>query len=62
MAFAVGDIGKRGYEVGFIIFIYLCLASLAMAWIFKYIEPVADGTNSEEAARMDSAKIAEVRQ
>ena len=62
MAFAVGDIGKRGYEVGFIIFIYLCLASLAMAWIFKYIEPAEEGKTGEEAARMETVKTAEVRQ
>ena len=62
MAFAVSDIGKRGYEVGFIIFIYLCLASLAMAWIFKYIEPAEDGKSGEEVARMETVNIAEVRQ
>jgi NNP family nitrate/nitrite transporter-like MFS transporter len=37
MAFAVRDLGKRGYAIGFIVFVFLALLSLAMAWILKYI-------------------------
>lgn len=46
MGFAVGDLGRRGYSIGFIVFIYLCLASMTAAWILKYVdgkaEPVDD--------------------
>ncbi|MCZ2152695.1 MAG: MFS transporter [Bryobacterales bacterium] len=61
MAFAVGDLGKRGYEIGFIIFIYLCLASLAMAWIFKYINPETNELNDREEARMTAMNASEAR-
>jgi NNP family nitrate/nitrite transporter-like MFS transporter len=36
MAFAVGDLGKRGYAIGFIVFVFLSLLSLAAAWVLKY--------------------------
>ena len=61
MAFAVGDIGKRGYKSASSSLLP-CLASLAMAWIFKYIEPAENGKSGEEAARMETVSIAEVRQ
>ncbi len=41
LAFAVRDLGKPGYAIGFIIFIFLTLASLTMAWILKYSGEVA---------------------
>jgi NNP family nitrate/nitrite transporter-like MFS transporter len=62
MAFAVSDLGKRGYEIGFIIFIYLCLASLAMAWIFKYMNPAIEEPNEREELQMATGSIAEVQQ
>jgi NNP family nitrate/nitrite transporter-like MFS transporter len=62
MAFAVSDLGKRGYEIGFIIFIYLCLASLAMAWIFKYMNPAIEEPNELEELQMGTGTIAEVQQ
>lgn len=37
LAFAVSDLGKRGYAIGFIVFVFLALLSLSMAWILKYI-------------------------
>ncbi|MGA7614248.1 MAG: MFS transporter [Thermoanaerobaculia bacterium] len=37
LGFAVRDLGNRGYAIGFIIFIFLALFSLAMAWMLKYI-------------------------
>jgi NNP family nitrate/nitrite transporter-like MFS transporter len=41
MAFAVRDLGRPGYTIGFIVFIFLALFSLSMAWILKYTrEPV----------------------
>jgi NNP family nitrate/nitrite transporter-like MFS transporter len=42
MAFAVRDLGRPGYTIGFVVFIFLALFSLSMAWILKYSrEPVA---------------------
>lgn len=38
MGFAVSDLGSRGYAIGFIVFIYLCLASMTAAWVLKYID------------------------
>jgi NNP family nitrate/nitrite transporter-like MFS transporter len=37
LAFAVNDLGKRGYAIGFIIFVFLALFSLSMAWVLKYM-------------------------
>jgi NNP family nitrate/nitrite transporter-like MFS transporter len=36
LAFAVGQIGPRGYGIGFIVFVFLALLSLAMTWVLKY--------------------------
>lgn len=36
MAFAVRDLGRPGYTIGFIVFVFLSLFSLSMAWILKY--------------------------
>ena len=36
LAFAVGQIGARGYGIGFIVFVFLALLSLAMTWVLKY--------------------------
>jgi nitrate/nitrite transporter NarK len=36
MAFAVKDLGRAGYAIGFIIFAVLALLSLALTWIVKY--------------------------
>ena len=36
MAFAVRDLGRPGYAVGFIVFVFLALLSLALTWIVKY--------------------------
>lgn len=36
MAFAVGDLGHPGYAIGFIVFVFLALAALSMAWVLKY--------------------------
>jgi NNP family nitrate/nitrite transporter-like MFS transporter len=43
LAFAVRDLGKNGYSIGFIVYLFLALLSLFMAWILKYSEaPMAD--------------------
>jgi NNP family nitrate/nitrite transporter-like MFS transporter len=36
MAFAVGDLGQPGYSVGFVVFVFLSLASLSLIWVVKY--------------------------
>lgn len=36
LAFAVRDLGKAGYSIGFIVFVFLTLLSLTMTWILKY--------------------------
>ncbi len=37
LAFAVNNLGKRGYAIGFIVFVFLALFSLSMAWVLKYM-------------------------
>lgn len=36
MAFAVKDLGQPGYSIGFIVFVFLALASLGLTWTIKY--------------------------
>jgi NNP family nitrate/nitrite transporter-like MFS transporter len=36
LAFAVRDLGKQGYAIGFVVFVFLTLLSLTMTWILKY--------------------------
>jgi len=36
LGFAVRNLGKSGYAIGFIVFVFLALFSLSMAWILKY--------------------------
>ena len=36
LAFAVKDLGRPGYAIGFIVFVVLALLSLALTWIVKY--------------------------
>jgi NNP family nitrate/nitrite transporter-like MFS transporter len=38
LAFAVRDLGKPGYAIGFVVYLFLALLSLFMAWILKYSE------------------------
>jgi len=38
LAFAVRDLGKNGYSIGFVVYLFLALFSLFMAWILKYSE------------------------
>lgn len=44
MAFAVRDLGQSGYSIGFVVFLFLALLSLFMAWILKYSEAPAAQT------------------
>jgi hypothetical protein len=36
MAFAVADLGRSGYPIGFVVFVFLALLSLSVAWVLKY--------------------------
>ena len=38
MGFAVHNLGNRGYSIGFVVFIFLALFSLSLAWILKYAQ------------------------
>jgi NNP family nitrate/nitrite transporter-like MFS transporter len=38
LAFAVHDLGKSGYPIGFVVYLFLALLSLFMAWVLKYLE------------------------
>ncbi|HXG35218.1 MAG TPA: MFS transporter [Bryobacteraceae bacterium] len=38
MGFAVRDLGQSGYAIGYVVFIFLALLSLAAVWILKYAE------------------------
>jgi NNP family nitrate/nitrite transporter-like MFS transporter len=42
MGFAVSDLGKRGYHIGFIVFVFLSIFALSMIWILKYTRDAAD--------------------
>jgi len=55
LAFAVKDLGKRGYAIGFIIFVFLALFSLSMAWVLKYM-PGSTGGRSEVEAQATAAQ------
>ncbi|HZT29896.1 MAG TPA: MFS transporter [Bryobacteraceae bacterium] len=54
LAFAVRDLGKNGYSIGFIIYLFLALVSLFMVWILKYSE-------QPQAAVLPAAEKAVVR-
>lgn len=40
MGFAVHNLGTRGYPIGFVVFVFLALFSLSMAWILKYAQEI----------------------
>lgn len=37
LGFAVRDLGQPGYAIGFVVFVFLALLSMAMVWILKYM-------------------------
>jgi MFS transporter, NNP family, nitrate/nitrite transporter len=46
MGFAVSDLGKRGYPIGFIVFVFLSIFALSMVWILKYTRDDLEGQKS----------------
>ena len=55
LAFAVKNLGKRGYAIGFITFVFLALFSLSMAWVLKYM-PGSPDRRSEIAPPATAAQ------
>ena len=55
MAFAVRDLGPRGYSIGFVVFVFLALLSLGVAWVLKYGTTSAP-TVSKDVPRMQPAR------
>ncbi len=51
LAFAVKDLGPKGYSIGFIVFVFLALVSLTMAWLLKYMADAPAPIGSAMAAR-----------
>ncbi len=49
MGFAVSNLGKRGYPIGFIVFVFLSVFALSMAWILKYTREGADSLAAKKA-------------
>lgn len=54
MAFAVGDLGERGYSIGFVVFVYLTTSALLMTWILKYAMQAAAAPEELPAASGDT--------
>lgn len=54
LAFAVRDLGKAGYAIGFIVFVFLTLLSLTMIWILKYSGEPAPAAPVERAETLAS--------
>ncbi len=51
LGFAVRDLGRPGYPIGFIVFIFLALFSLSMAWILKYTRDSSSSGESVTSGR-----------
>jgi hypothetical protein len=54
----VRDLGDRGYAIGFVVFVFLALVSLAVIWILKYATapPVAMATGAPGVGRRQPAR------
>lgn len=50
MAFAVRELGPRGYAIGFVVFVFLALLSLSIAWVLKYRVVAASPARRAEPA------------
>jgi nitrate/nitrite transporter NarK len=46
MGFAVHNLGHSGYPIGFVVFIFLALFSLSMAWVLKYTQDAPVSANA----------------
>lgn len=50
LGFAANDLGKPGYAIGFVVFVFLGLFSLSMAWLLKYAEDSPSDTATDKGA------------
>jgi NNP family nitrate/nitrite transporter-like MFS transporter len=51
MAFAVSDLGQRGYAIGFIVFVVLSLAAMSVMWLLKYGTEISRPALAPEPSR-----------
>jgi NNP family nitrate/nitrite transporter-like MFS transporter len=56
MAFAVADLGRAGYPIGFVVFVFLTLLSLSVAWVLKYTTAPAGSVASGAADLADAGR------
>jgi len=49
MGFAVSNLGKRGYQIGFIVFVFLAIFALSMVWVLKYAREASGPTADADA-------------
>lgn len=56
LGFAVNDLGPKGYAIGFVVFIFLAVFSLSLAWILKYARDVSpsDGVDAGPVRREET--------
>lgn len=54
MAFAVRDLGPKGYSIGFIVFVFLTLLSLTMAWLLKYMPDTSSASIQGSGLRVQA--------
>jgi NNP family nitrate/nitrite transporter-like MFS transporter len=58
MAFAVRDLGERGYAIGFVVFVFLALVALGVTWVLKYATPRTAPATAVAAPAVTSAQTA----
>jgi NNP family nitrate/nitrite transporter-like MFS transporter len=56
MAFAVADLGRPGYAIGFVVFVFLALLSLSVAWVLKYTMAPAGYAVAREGELVEAAR------
>lgn len=59
MAFAVRDLGQNGYHIGFVVFVFLALFSLTMAWILKYTSEESIVISSRSGVQLGADRATE---
>jgi NNP family nitrate/nitrite transporter-like MFS transporter len=54
LAFAVSDLGQRGYAIGFIVFVVLALGSMSVMWVLKYGSEMAQRESRTASANLSA--------
>ena len=62
LGFAVSDLGKPGYAIGYVVFIYFALLALTMTWILKYAPEETPRAEVASAGENPGGATAPVRQ